>query len=268
MKSILISLSALVSVTAAAILVNSGTAHAVTFNGYDENTTSVPLTALTAPESQKAFNDFSSRLNSTTLVTESFESFPTTKPIDGLSTVISGTTANFSYKKKSDGSSGTGTVQKATASGANKGFTNSGTYPTDGVQGISINSDSTLSISFSNPLAAFGYFGTDLGDNGNVLTMNFYRQGILISTYPIPVNVNSFNSSEYFFGFIADNPSQYFDRVDFVSSIASNGDAIGIDQIKIGTSAQVVPVPEPASILGTLLFGGSMMVMKRKQSQI
>jgi hypothetical protein len=42
-----------------------------------------------------------------------------------------------------------------------------------GYYGISIDSANNFSISFSNSLAAFGYFGPDLGDGGNILTMKF-----------------------------------------------------------------------------------------------
>jgi hypothetical protein len=263
-----LSLSSIVSAVAAAVLL-SDTANAVTFNGFDQNNgvgnPPPRLTTATSPNSQAAFANFSSNLNGATVTTESFENIPTTTFIDGLSTSISGTTATFSYTKKSDGSSANGgattQIQQADASGN----TNSGTYPTDGVRGISINSSNNFSISFSNPLGAFGYFGTDLGDNSNILTMKFFNGATEVNSTLIPVNANSFNSSEFFFGFISDNPTQYFDRVAFVSSISSNGDAIGIDQIKVGTPAQVTTaVPEPSSLLGTLLVGGSVMLVKRR----
>jgi hypothetical protein len=249
----------------------SDNAHAVTFNGYDPNNGvgSPPprLTTATSPNSQAAFANFSSNLNGATVTTESFETAatPVGTFIDGLSTSISGTNATFSYTKKSDGSSANGgsTTQVQLADSA--GNTNSGTYPTDGVRGISINSANNFSISFSNPLAAFGYFGTDLGDNSNTLTMKFFNGSTEVNSTLIPVNSNSFNSSEFFFGFIADNPTQYFNRVAFVSSISTTGDAIGIDQIKIGTPGQVTTaVPEPSSLLGTLIFGGSVMLIRRR----
>jgi hypothetical protein len=261
-------LSSIVSATASVVLL-SNSANAATFSGYDlNNTPSLPLTAATSPNSQAAFANFSSNLNGGTVITESFENIPTTTFINGLSTSISGTTATFSYTKKIDGSSangGTSTqVQLAGANGNPAGFTNAGTYPTDGFQGISINSSNNFSISFNNPLAAFGYFGTDLGDSSNTLTMQFFNGASLVNSTSVPVNTGSANSSEFFFGFISDNPTQYFDRVAFVSSISTTGDAIGIDQIKVGTPAQVTAVPEPSSLLGTLLFGGSVMLVKRR----
>jgi hypothetical protein len=274
-----ISICSIFGTTVAAVL-SIGNATAATFSGYDINpnppTTNppfagIPLNTANTPSSQAAFVDFSKKLNGATVTTESFETSatPVNTPIDGLSTSISGTTATFLYTKKSDNNTATTTgastrVQTVDADG----FTNSGTYPTQGVRGISINSANNFSISFSQKLAAFSYFGTDLGDNSNTLTMEFYNGTALILSNQIPFNSGSADSSEFFFGFIADNPTQEFNKVAFVSSISSNGDAIGIDQIKIATPAQIVPspaVPEPATILGTLIFGGAAVARKRKQ---
>jgi hypothetical protein len=259
---------------AATVVLFSAAANAVTFTGYDENKGSTPLTTATSPNSQAAFANFSSNLNSALVTTESFENFSTTAanptPIDGLSTTISGVTATFSYKTKTNPAvSASGDVQKAAASGASQGFTNSGTYPTDGVKGISINSANNFSISFNNSLAAFSYFGTDLGDFNNILTMEFYSASTngttLVKSIVIPSNVGSANSSEFFFGFIADSQSEEFNTIKFISSL--NGDAIGIDQIKIATPAQRLSTqaPEPATIIGTLIGAGYIRRIKRRQ---
>jgi hypothetical protein len=95
-----------VGATASAVFF-AGAASAATFSGYDNNTSSplAPLTTATSPNSQAAFANFSSNLNGATVTTESFETnaTPLSTGIDGLSTSISGTTATFSYTKKSDG---------------------------------------------------------------------------------------------------------------------------------------------------------------------
>jgi hypothetical protein len=263
------SIGSIVSGTASVVLM-SNTAIAVTFNGYDLNTSNnpvVPLTKLTAPNSEAAFKTFSDRLTDTTVTTESFEGVA--GAINGLSRTISNTTATFSYTQKNPtdpnnpGVPGTTTtsVQKANSAG----FTNAGTYPTDGMYGISINSENNFSISFSNSLAAFGYFGTDLGDSGNILTMKFFKGATEVNSTAIPTNTGSANSSEFFFGFIADSPAEEFNRVEFISSISSGGDAIGIDQIKIATPTQLnTKIPEPSSLLGTLLCGGAVVTIKRR----
>lgn len=258
-------LSSLLIATTSVVFVTN-TANAATFTGYDENTGTTPLTSLTSPNSQAAFNNFSAQLNGVGITTESFETTPVGTAINGLVKTISGTNATFSYIDKGTGLPVSTTTTTSVQQAAGNGFTNAGTYPTDGVRGISINSANTLSINFSNPLAAFGYFGTDLGDGGNVLTMNFFNGANQVNSTPIVTGANSANSSEYFFGFIANNSAQYFDKVVFSSSINGGGDAIGIDQIKIGTPAQLAAtIPEPAHLLGTIVFGGSVVILKRKQ---
>jgi hypothetical protein len=278
-------LGSIVSATASAVLLSGNNANAASFSGYDVNihttkdingvvtAVTAPLTSAEATNSTAAFASFSAQLNGTNVTTESFETAntPLGTPIDGLSTVISGITANFSYKTKDiipvSATGGSSTkVQKSGANGNPAGFTNSGTYPTDGFNGISINSSNTFSITFSSRIAAFGYFGTDLGDLNNALTMHFFNGTTLLNPSELAIQVpnSSKDGSEYFFGFIADSPAQYFDKVVFDSS--KTGDAIGIDQIKIGTAAQITtPVPEPSSLVGTLLFGGSIAMIKRRQ---
>jgi hypothetical protein len=91
---------------------------------------------------------------------------------------------------------------------------------------------------------------------------------ILVNSTAIPTHVGSVNSSEFFFGFIADSPAEEFNRVEFVSSINSGGDEIGIDQIKIATPTQVkTKIPEPASIWGTLLSVGCLVAIKRRSKR-
>jgi hypothetical protein len=263
------SFAAIFSTIMSTAIVN-GAANAVTLNGYDLNTSSIPLTKVTAPNSEGAFKTFSDNLADATVTTESFEG--ASGAINGLIRTISNTTATFSYTQKNPtdpnnpGVPGGLTTSVQKADGA--GFTNAGTYPTDGMYGISINSANNFSISFSNSLAAFGYVGTDLGDNSNILTMKFFNGTTLVNSTAIPTNVGSANSSEFFFGFIADSPAEEFNRVEFVSSISSGGDAIGIDQIKIATSSQVKKIPEPASTWGTLLCGGCLVAIKRRSKRV
>jgi hypothetical protein len=262
------SLGSIASIIMSTVLIN-GAANAVTLNGYDLNTSSIPLTKVTAPNSEGAFKTFSDNLADATVTTESFEG--ASGAINGLIRTISGTTATFSYTQKNPTDPNNPGVPVTASTSVQKadsfGFTNSGTYPTDGLYGISINSANNFSISFSNSLAAFGYFGTDLGDSNNILTMKFFNGTTLVNSTAIPTNVGSANSSEFFFGFIADSPAEEFNRVEFVSS--SSGDAIGIDQIKIATSSQVkTKIPEPASIWGTLLCGGCLVAIKRRSKRV
>jgi hypothetical protein len=282
------SLSSLLTTTAASVLV-ANSANAVSFTGYDQNfkppistnNPPLPLTVAESPNSQAAYNQFIADTNTGTVSTESFESFSTSSTtgqnINGLTTPISGVSATFSYLRKSDNSALITKVQKAdTTYGLFGGVSGNGTYPTDGTQGLSLNSANKFSIAFNSPLRAFGYFGTDLGDNNNVLTMIFTLNGNPVDSVVVPTFPGGQNSSKFFFGYIGDTATTLFDRVEFSSSLNNTipSDAIGIDQIRVATASQVTgtsifvnptSVPEPSSIVGMLLFGGSLLALKHKQ---
>ncbi len=260
------SLGSIASATTAIVLM-SNAANAVTFSGYDTNPIN-NIRLLNPVNSTTAFNDFSVNLDSATVTTESFETTatPTGTFIDGLTTQISGITANFSYKKDNGNSANAGASTQVQQTNTVLGVLPNGAYPTENLRLISINSSNNLSINFSSSIAAFGYFGTDLGDNGNILTMQFFNANNTLVSSQVIGNTGSANSSEFFFGFIVDSPSDEFNRVVFSNSIG--GDAIGIDQIKIATPTQVkTKIPEPASIWGTLLCGGCLVAIKRRSKR-
>jgi hypothetical protein len=227
------------------------------YTGYDANpnatsTNSVVLPLASRTNSIAAYNSYKANLGGSGVTTESFETATADKtPIDGLVQSLSGVTATYSYTKKTDGSSVGATVQKADANG----LTNAGTFPTDGIQGISINSANNFKIKFASPLAAFSFWGTDLGDSKNTLTVVLRKAGLNVQSKLIDyLDANAGQSSVFFFGGIAQNAAEQFDEVELLSSISSTGDAIGIDQLTVGTAAQLTPqskpVPTPALLPG------------------
>jgi hypothetical protein len=232
------------------------------YTGYDANpnassSNSVVLPLASRTNSISAYNAYKANLGGNGVTTESYETVPhATTAVDGLLQQLSGVTATYSYTKKSDGSSagasGVATVQKANAAG----LTNAGTFPTDGIQGISINSANNFKIKFASPLAAFSFWGTDLGDSKNTLTVVLRKAGVNVQSRLIDyLDANAGNSSVFFFGGIAQNVAEHFDEVELLSSISSDGDAIGIDQLTVGTSAQLTPadaVPTPALLPGLI----------------
>ncbi|MEO1187089.1 MAG: hypothetical protein AAFX46_21505, partial [Cyanobacteria bacterium J06636_27] len=65
-------------------------------------------------------------------------------------------TATLSYTRKSDGTAiDSGTESTSVQSANSNGVTNSGTYPTDGSQGISINSQNNFTIKLSQDISNF-----------------------------------------------------------------------------------------------------------------
>jgi hypothetical protein len=251
------------------------------YTGYDANpnatsTNSVVLPLASRTNSIAAYNAYKANLGGNGVTTESYETYETVPkgatPIDKLVQQLSGVTATYSYTKKSDGTSAgaseTVAVQKADAAG----LTNAGTFPTDGVQGISINSANNFKIKFASPLAAFSFWGTDLGDRSNTLTVILRKAGVDVQSKLIDyLDANAGNSSVFFFGGIAQNAAEQFDEVELLSSISSTGDAIGIDQLTVGTAAQLTPqssnaVPTPALLPGLIaLAAGARRRLKAAQ---
>ena len=226
------------------------------FSGYDENPTArAVLTPIYRVNSLTASQAFDQAVNNGTVTTESFEDQSTRQAIDGLSLNISGVQATFSYLKKSDGTSATTSgastkVQKADANG----LTNAGTFPTNGEKGISINSSNHFGLNFSQSLAAFSFWGTDLGDSSNRLTVEFYQDNNLVKSQLIDyLGANAGSSSVFFFGGLAETTAEQFNRIQLISSIGSTGDAIGLDQLTIATPEQVLGAASSAAASNSIV---------------
>ncbi|MEO0988797.1 MAG: PEP-CTERM sorting domain-containing protein [Cyanobacteria bacterium J06639_14] len=130
-------------------------------------------------------------------------------------------------------------------------------------------------IDFSEAIAAFGFFGIDIGDFGGQLELELGLVGGATETIIVPNTLGSNAStggSVLFQGLIADNSDEEFISVSFLTSTGM-GDVFGFDDFTIGSREQVQPnpeptsVPEPASILGLLIIGAlglSTTAVKRK----
>jgi hypothetical protein len=171
--------------------------------------------------------------------TETFESFP-----DGTAAALALTfpgagTAILAGGGEVDNDPGTG--QNAT-SGTNWWRTGA---------------DNNFSITFTSPVAAFGFYGIDVGDIGAQLTLTLEGGSTVSINIPHPTVAGGpsspQNGSVFFFGYIdTANP--------FISATFSNpagvGDDFGFDDMTIGSVQQVQAVPEPTSfaIFGAAAF--------------
>lgn len=130
-----------------------------------------------------------------------------------------------------------------------------GHYPISGNQYFWA-STSNAAIDFSTPIAAFGFYGIDIGDYGGNLTLSLTDTNNNISVINVPDQISQngqISGSVLYFGFY-DTTNQY-------TSIAfgnnSGVDQFAYDNMTIGSLSQVNPVssvPEPSS-LGMLSFG-------------
>lgn len=185
--------------------------------------------------------------------TESFETYASGTPAPLVLNFPGAGTATLT---------GSGSVQTQ-ASGTN-GF---GRYPTEGDNYFSISTGSTFRIDFTSPVAAFGFFGIDIGDFGEQLFLTFFR-GAAETDITVPHTLGSGGStggSVLFYGLIDQmNP---FDAVEFSSS---SGEVFAFDQMTIGSVEQVrTTVPEPISmvLLGSGLAGLGAVRWRRRKNR-
>lgn len=196
---------------------------------YGQNNAGTANAAIT-----QARSDFLSSLSG--VGTESFESFA-----DNVSAPI---TLNFPGAGAAT-LTGTGRTETGDQSGANS-VSGSRYYFVETGAGAGVGSEFT--ISFANPIAAFGFFGRDLGDSGSNLFLRLTRAAGGTTDVQVPYNVSTQSLSSgnlLFFGMIdATNP---FTSIEFRST--SGGDFFGFDDMTIGTAQQVNQgvVPEPST---------------------
>jgi len=206
-----------------------------TFFGEDlNNSNTVPLA--THPNSLTASNSFQSNLVG--VGTETFESKSGSAPLS-LSFPGAGTATL---------AGGNGSVVSVTP-GTTNGF---GRYAISGSKywEVTAGQGGNFAVNFSNSVAAFGFYGIDIGDFGGQLTVTLANGGAKTFTVPNTVGSNgSTDGSVLFWGIIGQNNSETFTSVTF-NTTTGQGDVFAFDDMTIGSLEQVKPtVPEPSTIL-------------------
>jgi hypothetical protein len=218
-----------------------------------QNFDSVTLPAPSANSTTRALT------SGTTLTTTDF---PGTSSITTTSTEVpqtGNTTFNFSTK-------GVRFNDTATTPTANGRFAISGSQYYDVGNG-------TFTVTFSNPMAALGFYATDVEDlTGMILTFDNDPNKTL--TIPRSAGAGNTNKSALYYGFVAANPSEIFTSVTFGRSVNDSNDKFGLDDLTFATPSQVrnfaatTSVPEPLTMMGTLLGGGAVLRLRKKLKAI
>ena len=220
----------------------------VNFFGEDLNMAGDPTTA-PPTQSTAARDQFFSNLNGV--------------GTDGFENLSPGDTVPISVNFAGAGTatlSGDGTIVSGNDGG--------GRFPISGSQFLETSAGAGFNLAFSSPIAAFGFFGTDIGDFGGqaILTLTDINGATSTITVPNTSGVDgSTTGSALYFGF--------YDKTNSYTNIAfqdtSASDVFGFDDFSIGSNSQVVPVspapptppitsatPEPATYS---LFGAGLL---------
>lgn len=149
------------------------------------------------------------------------------------------------------------------------GTNGAGRYPISGSNywEVSAGSGGNFTISFSTPVAAFGFWGVDIGDFGGQLTLGLMGGGTTNITVNNTVGSNgSTDGSVLFFGVIGNTVGDLFTSVTF-NTTTGQGDVFAFDDMTIGSLQQVriVPLPGTLLLLGSALAGLGLM---RRRSAI
>ncbi|NEO27505.1 MAG: PEP-CTERM sorting domain-containing protein [Kamptonema sp. SIO4C4] len=216
---------------------------------------------LTYPNASQAEQDFLTNLNNP--ITETFEGFQdqTNSPL----------TLNFGLTGTAQ-LQGNGFIQQLPP-GTTNGF---GSYPISGEKYWETNvAQNSLTLEFSKPVAAVGFYGVDVGNFGGNLQLNLTRTDGTTTTLKVPNTLGSFPSnptqgSVLFFGFIAENPAELLASMSF-NMMSVSSDPFGFDNLTLSGFNQVKPpdpphpIPEPSHWLSLLIVGGCLTFISGKR---
>lgn len=135
---------------------------------------------------------------------------------------------------------------------------------TEGYWQVDAGGGGNFVINFSQPIAAFGFYGIDIGDFGGTLQLSLTGGSNTVLNVPNTQGNNaSSDGSVFFYGFVNPDPSQLVSSISFQTS-TGNGDVFAFDDMTIGSIQQINPNPPTnnvpdggttAALLGASLAG-------------
>lgn len=192
---------------------------------------------------QTARNSFLSNL--TGVGNENFDSFSNLTPITGGGINVSfpgssgAITANLSGNDGGICDQNVGGTVGTIGCGFSRFATSTNNY---------LQNASNMLLTFSDPVAAFGFYGTDFGDFNGVISLTLTGDAVQVFNVP-STQGGSANGNLLFWGII--DTDNTFSSISFSAS-GSGTDVFGFDDMVIGDRQQVTPVPVPATFA---LFG-------------